>query len=226
MSESDSPIPIDSVARIDGELEAIRVSEDAVRQLAEAVAQLATSDPTWFVQALTDRILAMTPVSQKRRLGENEVRFLIESGEFTSEEWAETSAIVDKGSLQLGIAESWLSLLRATLSLDDVAGFLGMSEEYVRSAAAEGRLYAIKVSGRLRFPRWQFSLAAPGKLLPGLTELIAAITPRWRWESASGFMATQQEGLITAGRQTPVEWLRGGGDVNSVTEIIEASDWL
>ena len=225
MAENSAPESECSTTEITPKPQEFHVSEDALQQLANAVARLSTSDPAWFVQALTDRILAMTPVSRERRLGRNEVQFLIESGEFTAEEWAETSASVDKGSLQLGIAESWLSYLRATLSLKDVAGFLGKSEEDVHTAVAEGHLYAVEISGRLQFPVWQLNVSSPGKVLPGLTELIAAIGPRWRFETASGFMATPQEGLVAYGRQTPIEWLRGGGDISRVTEIVEASEW-
>lgn len=198
------------------------VSDDAVRGLAEAVAHLG-NDPEYFLQALTDMLLAMKPIS-RARLTENEVRFLIESGAFTAEEWAETSASVDRGSLQLSTTEGWLLGLFATLSINDVTGFLGWNECVVRTAVAEERLYAIEISGRLRFPTWQF-VGSPSKLLPGLTEIIAVITPRWHWQSAAGFMATSQSDLISEGRKTPVQWLRDGGDITDVIEIVEASDW-
>jgi hypothetical protein len=51
--------------------------------------------------------VAMKPISLER-LSANEVRFLIESGAFTAEEWAETSAAVDRGSLQVGVTGGWL----------------------------------------------------------------------------------------------------------------------
>jgi len=200
-----------------------RVSDDAVRRLAEAVAGLA-NDPDYFLRALTDMLLAMKPISRER-LNENEVRFLIESGAFTAEEWAETSASVGRGSLQLSTTEGWLLGLFATLSIDDVTGFLGWNEGVVRTAVAEGHLYAIEISGRLRFPTFQFNVGSPSKLLPGLAELIAVITPRWPWQSAAGFMATAQSSLVGEGRMTPFQWLRDGGDVNNVTEIVESSDW-
>lgn len=199
------------------------VSDDAVRRLAEAVAGLA-NDPD-FLQMLTDMLLAMKPISRER-LTENEVRFLIESGAFTAEEWAETSASVDRGRLQLSATEGWLLGLFATLSMDDVTGFLGWSEGVVRTAAAEGHLYAIEISGRLRFPTWQFQAGSPTKLLPGLTEMIAVISPRWDWRSATGFFNTPQEDLVGEGRKTPTQWLRDGGNVDEVIKIVEASDWL
>jgi len=111
------------------------------------------------------------------------------------------------------------------MSLDNVTGFLKWDEEAVRAAVSEGRLYAIEISGRLRFPVWQFSLESPGKLLPGLAEVIQVVTPRWGWTSVAGFMATAQSSLVATGRKTPVAWLRDGGDVDTVRQIVESDDW-
>jgi hypothetical protein len=199
------------------------VSDEAVRRLAEAVAHLA-NDPDYFLQALTDMLLAMRPVTRNRH-SEDEVRFLVESGDFTAETWAETSASVDRGSLQLSETEGWLMALFATRSLEDAAGFLGRSEEAVKAAVAEKRLYAIEISGRLRFPAWQFNVGSPEKLIPRLTEIIEVVTPRWGWRSVAGFMNTPQSSLVAEGRKTPVEWLRDGGDVNKVRQIVESGDW-
>lgn len=202
---------------------AFQDAAEAGQRLAEAVARL-TNDPEYVLQALTDMLLAMEPVPREG-LPENEVRFLIESGALTAEAWARASTSGDKGSWHLRVTEGWLLDLFATMSLEDVTGFLGWNEERVRTAVADGRLYSLEVSGRLRFPNWQFNVGSSLRLLPGLTEIIQVIAPRWSWRSAAGFMATPQSELVTEGRQTPIEWLRGGGDVKEVTSIIVASDW-
>ncbi|MEB0288274.1 hypothetical protein QN355_17165 [Cryobacterium sp. 10S3] len=94
---------------------AFQVSDAAVRRLAEAVARLA-NDPDYFLQALTDMLLAMEPNSREE-LPENEVRYLIESGAFTAETWAAASKSVNRGNLQLRITEGWLlNLWRVALS--------------------------------------------------------------------------------------------------------------
>jgi hypothetical protein len=152
----------------------------------------------------------------------NEVRFLIESGAFTADEWAETSAAVARGGLQVSAAETWLLELPATKSLENVSGFLGWTEDAVRRAVAEAKLYAVEIPDRLRFPNWQLEAGSPTKLLPSLTEVIKVITPRWGHQSVAGFMATPQESLVAEGRKTPVQWLRDGGDVSDVTQIVEA----
>ena len=199
------------------------VSEEAVRRLAEAVARLA-NDPDYFLNALTDMLLAMEPASREARRTEDEGRFLIESGVFTAEELTETRARVDRGSLQVGAAGTRLLDLFATRSIDDVARFLGWSEEAVLIAVAEGRLYAFEVSCRLRFPTWQFNIGSPEKVLPGLTEIIKIVTPRWDAHSVAAFMATPQASLVSVGRKTPIEWLRDGGDIKEVEAIVEAGD--
>ena len=75
--------------------EPVLVSDEAVRRLAEAVARL-SNDPDWFLQALTEAVLAMTPISMARRTKQQDL-FLIESGTFTAEELAEAQMYVDRG---------------------------------------------------------------------------------------------------------------------------------
>ncbi|MCI4657330.1 hypothetical protein [Cryobacterium zhongshanensis] len=198
-----------------------QVPDEAVRRLAEAVARLA-NDPDYFIQALTEMLLAMEPTSFDE-LPENEVRFLMESGAFTAETWASTSE--GKGSPQLRMTEGWLVDILATMSLDDVRGFLGWEEERIGVAVAHGHLYAVEISGSLRFPTWQFNVGSPAKLLPGLTEIIELVMSRWHWRSVAGFMATPQSDLVAKGRQTPVAWLRDGGDIKVIIDIVEAADW-
>jgi hypothetical protein len=221
MSDVHSPTPNGFADENSAEPGSVHVSDEAVRRLAEAVTQLG-NDPDFFVQSLTDFLLAMKPIS-KDRLTDNEVRFLVESGDFTANEWAETAAAVDRGSLQLRATEGWLLDLFATKSMEDVAGFLDWRKENVRSAVSDGNLYAVEISGRLRFPAWQFGV--PGKLLPGLPELIAVMAPRWQPQSVAGFMSTPQCSLVSEGRKTPAQWLRDGGDVTEVIRIVEKSDW-
>ena len=200
-----------------------QVPGDALQRLGQTIANLA-GDSNFIIDSLTELAIAMRPVS-KNRLTKQQEDFLIESGTFTAEKLAATSKSVDRGSLQLGAFEAWLTHLCATMSLEDASGFLGWGEEDMRAAVSEGRLYAIEISGRLRFPVWQFNVGFPEKLLPGLTEIIEVVSPRWGWHSVAGFMATPQPSLVAVGRKTPVEWLRDGGDVNDVIEIVEDSDW-
>lgn len=195
----------------------------ALVRLGDAVARL-HGETAWIIDSLTEIMLAMRPVS-KDGLTEEQKLLLIELDAFTSDELAETTRQVDRGELQLGAAEVFLSHLYSTLSLAEIAGYLDWEEAAVRATVAGGRLYAVEISGRLRFPSWQLSVSHEDKLLPGLTELIEVATARWDWQSLTAFMSATQSSLVTAGRQTPAEFLRRGGDVNKVRTIIESSDW-
>ena len=203
--------------------EPARVSNEAVRRLAEAVARL-SNDPDWFLQALTEAVLAMTPISMARRTKQQDL-FLIASGTFTAKELAEAQMYVDRGALQLSSAEVFLSSLLCTMSLHEVTGYLDLDEEAARNAVAEGRLYAIKISGQLRFPAWQLNVGSPEKLIPRLTELIEVVSSRWDWQSTAAFLATPQSSLVAKGRKTPIDWLRDGGDIQLIRDIVESNGW-
>lgn len=195
------------------------VPDEAVRDLADAIARLNVDGP-YFVRALTEYLVTLRPISRSGGLTKEQEQFLIESDAFTADELAETMREVEKGALQLGSVEVFLSHLNATLSLQDAAGFLGWDEDRMRAAISEGQLYGTEISGRLRFPVWQFHLPAPSKLLPHLTEIIEAGKSR-SGISMNAFMNTPQESLVAEGRKTPIAWLRDGGDLNAVKRILE-----
>jgi len=200
-----------------------KLSIETLRLFGDAVEQLG-GDSEYIVRSLSEMLTAMKPVAPSE-LTRHHVRFLVESGEFTAETLAETQRRVQRGSLQLGAAQAWLSQILATMSLDETVGYLGWDEIAVRDAVVERRLFAIDVSDRLRFPSWQFNVGSPEKLIPGLSEVIEVVLPRWSWQSVSGFMSTPQSSLIANGRKTPVAWLRDGGDVDAVRQIVESDDW-
>lgn len=205
------------------DLHGLQASDAAVRRLADATLHLG-HDGEWFVQALTDRLLAMRPVPATSLTNQHK-RYLIESGAYTAEELDAAARDVDRGALRLRVVEAWLSHLLATISLEDATGFLEWTKEDVRDAVSDGRLYAVEISGRLRFPVWQLNVRSPEKLIPGLTEILDAVASRWSWQSVAGFMATPQSSLVAKGRKTPAAWLRDGGHVNAVKQIIETTDW-
>lgn len=151
--------------------------------------------------------------------------FLIASGSFSASEYDAARRSVARGSLQLRVVESWFSSLAGTLSLKAIARFLRWTDGEVATAVADGRLYAVEISGRLRFPAWQLSLTSPGKLLPGLAEVIAAASSEQGWIVLAGLMGTPQEDLYGEGNKSPVAWLRDGGDVRRVTDVV-MSRWL
>jgi len=199
-------------------------SDAAVRRLAQAIERLG-NDANYFMDALTEKLLSMEPLLKPEPDDDNDRAFLIASSSFSAAEYDAARRSVARGSLQLRVVESWFSSLAGTLSLKAMAGFLHWSDDDVTTAVADGSLYAVEISGRLRFPEWQLSLSSPGKLLPGLAEVIAADNPKRSWIVLAGLMGTPQEDLYGEGHKTPVAWLRDGGDVTRVTDVV-MSPWL
>jgi hypothetical protein len=199
-------------------------SDEAVRRLAQAIERLG-NNADYFMDALTEKLLSMEPLLKPEPDDDSDRAFLIASGSFSAAEYDAARRSVARGSLQLRVVETWMSSLAGTLSVKAIAGFLHWSDDEVTTAVADGRLYAVEISGRLRFPEWQLSLSSPGKLLPGLAEVIAAASSEQSWIVLAGLMGTPQEDLYGEGNKTPVAWLRDGGDVRRVTDIV-MSPWL
>jgi hypothetical protein len=183
------------------------VSEATVRELAEAISRL-NNNPEWFMSSLLEFLYTVRPVEPNRL-------------DINVESLVETEADVELGSLQLSVIQSWLIHLLDTSSLDEAAGYLGMAENQVVGLIEEGRLYEATVHGRLRLPHWQFDVSKPGTVLPHLPEAIQAVRPDWRSQSVAACMATPQEDLVAEGRKRPTAWLRDGGDVQDVVDLIE-----
>jgi len=55
--------------------------------------------------------------------------------------------------------------------------------------------------------------------------VIAAASSEQSWIVLAGLMGTPQEELYGEGNKTPVAWLRDGGDVKRVTNVV-MSPWL
>lgn len=155
---------------------------------------------------------------------EREKHFLVKSGGFAAETFAEEERRAEKGSLEIMMATTFLDALTATLTLTEAAAYLGWSEPDVRTGFTDGNLYGVEISGQLRFPSWQFDVGSPQKLLPSLPAVITALAEE-NWISAAGYMSTPQSSLVAEGQQTPIEWLRRGGDVAAVEAIIEGDSY-
>lgn len=201
----------------------LATAEASAKRLANAVNRLSMNGQ-YILDALAAKLESMQPTSADR-LTERERAYLIESGSFSKQQLSQSESKIDRGSLQLLTIQGWLLNLLDTLSLDEVGEFLNEDDDAIRREVTDGQLYAVEVTDRLRFPRWQFSLGSPDKRLPGLASIIEATATRWDWQSVAGFMSTPQPALTGKGSKTPVEWLRDGGDVSAVSEIVASTDW-
>lgn len=194
-------------------------SDEAVHRLARAIKRLG-NDADYFMDALTEKLLSIEPLLKHELDDDTDRASLIASGFSTGSDYDATRRSIARGGLQLRVVETWLSSLAGTLSFEAIRGFLHWSDDEITAAVNDGRLYGVEISGQLRFPAWQLSLASPGKLLPGLAEVIAADNLKRSWISLAALMGTPQEDLFGEGHKTPVAWLRDGGDVDRVAEIV------
>ena len=181
-------------------------------------------DGRWLVQGFTDFLRR-----QKRGGGPGmtteERKFVVESGAMTEAELVDSEKRVKKGALEKSAGELWLRTYQETWSASTAAHFLGWTDDEVLAAAEEQRIYGIPVRDKLRFPRWQFSLGSPGRLIPHLETVLPILTEHWDWISISAFMSVRQHSLVAEGRKTPRSWLRDGGDPAAIADIIEGDKW-
>lgn len=154
-------------------------------------------------------------------LSDEQVAYLIESGAFTAEEFAETEAEVARGELAEEERKTRLGAIAASLSSTEVALRLGIDASRVRHRQAKGSLYAFKVGGKRRYPIWQFTDDPAQPVLPGLAKLVEAFPDDWHPAGILGFMTTPQSSARIDGvRVTPVAWLLRGGDPQVLTAIL------
>lgn len=197
--------------------------DDAIADFVDTVNDLGV-DGRWLVQGFTDFLR-----HQKRGGGpgmtSEQRTFVVESGAMTEAELVDSEERVTKGSLEESAGELWLRTFHETWSASTAAHFLGWTNDEVLAAAKEQRIYGIPIRDRLRFPRWQFSLGSPGRLIPHLETVLPVLTEHWDWISISAFMSVRQSSLVAEGRKTPRSWLRDGGDAAAISDIIEGDKW-
>lgn len=129
---------------------------------------------------------------------------------------------VDDGEFEAGIQKLAARTTAAALTTAEAAEFLGIDASRVRHRHKEGTLYGFKVGGNLRFSNWQFDEELVQRVIPGVPQIVEAISSSMHPASVAGLMTTPQRSLLIQGEPvTPVEWLVGGGDVKAVTDIVE-----
>lgn len=197
-------------------------SAESVQRLVDALARLG-ADGEWLVDAFTEHVLS-TQTIDRSTLQEEQRAVLIASGAFTAETIDEAQANVDRGSLILSEAESWLAAACSTSPLDETKRFLGIDDDELVSRIEHGELIAVKMAGRLRFPRWQFEASnPPSKTLRGLPEIVAALASNGEgWRRDAIFMTSPKGSLVAEAARSPIDWLRGGGNVPAVLSAIRS----
>lgn len=121
-------------------------------------------------------------------------------------------------------------LAATALTTDEVKTALGLSDVQIRQKRLARELWAIPDGQTWIFPISQFELN-PGTGLPfrqvrGLADVLTALPDDLNPVAVDGFLQTQQADLERDGHaQTPLNWLRDGGDVLNVVAAALASEW-
>jgi hypothetical protein len=98
-----------------------------------------------------------------------------------------------------------LSAEGGALTASDVAALLGMSRQAVDKRRKAAQILAVEVPKRgFLYPAWQFTEA--GSVLPGLVEVLEALTEHDPWAQARFFLAANDR----LGAKRPVDLLRAG----------------
>lgn len=153
--------------------------------------------------------------------------FLIESGEFTTEELAETEASVARGDLRELENRTLLKAIAASLSESEAAEKLGVSRDRVQELHAAEKLFGFEAGPVTVYPRWQFTGTRPEGLLPHLAHLLLEFLPDERDPaSLQAFMTVPKEDLTFRGeQQTPIQWLLRDGRLDAIGDVIEGERW-
>lgn len=113
-----------------------------------------------------------------------------------------------------------VSLIADSLDVPAVAELLKLDRSSVNRRIQNHQLWAFRIGGRNRLPRWQF---VGGDPLPGLPVIVVSIPPAAAPAAVGTLMQTPQEELDDA---TPVDHLAGGGAPEPVAAMLsELEQW-
>lgn len=111
---------------------------------------------------------------------------------------------------------------------DEVATGLGVTGSRVRQKRLAGELWAIPDGQTWVFPVLQFETGdngGPTRQVRGLDQVLKALPPGMHPVAVAGFLRTPQLDLYLDRAMTPVEWLRGGGDIAQAVAAATNIDW-
>ncbi|MGK9148456.1 hypothetical protein KXS11_12590 [Plantibacter flavus] len=99
------------------------------------------------------------------------VAFLIDSGTFTEESWAQAVAAVARGDLAARERKTAQRALEATITSAIAGARLGVGAAEVERLRSTGNLYAFRSQEQWRYPDWQFTGDRQHPLLPHLAPI-------------------------------------------------------
>ncbi len=199
-------------------------TSEAIERFAQAVVRLEV-DGTWLVEALTQHMRSMQPSDPSLSVDDRKL-LLANVASSLGMPIHEEARTIGRGDLHLKIVRTWLNSVCTTLSVDETKAFLQIDDEELIRRVASRHLIPIKLNGELRFPEWQFDPRNPPmKTIRDLPDIFESLEADGAgWQSDAAFMATPQDSLRAAVATTPSQWLRTGGAVSAVLNLIDSRD--
>lgn len=187
-----------------------------------------SGDGDRFLAVLNETARAVRQVRERPdTMTQAQADFLLQSGSMTAEELAESEDEVARGDLAAIERQTELEPIIESVGSAGAGEILGIEESSVRHRKDKGLLYSFKTDQALHYSTWQFvdNDDPKRRTLPGLSAVVKAIPDTMHPASVLGFMTTPQSDLLVDDEAvTPVEWLKGGGDVQEVVDLLSERD--
>lgn len=120
-------------------------------------------------------------------------------------------------------------LITTAASVAEVAAALGVKDSRIRQLRLARKLWAVDDNGNWVYPILQFQSDpndGPTRQIRGLDQVFATLPEGLHPVAVANFLRTPYPDLTVDGfAQTPLAWLRSGGDVEAVLRLIEVADW-
>ncbi|BBZ39876.1 hypothetical protein [Mycobacterium conspicuum] len=155
-------------------------------------------------------------------LTEEEARILDDAG-FTEDPVAFAESAAD-------IVAHTARLINTAYTGPEVASLLGINESRVRQRRLAGALWATESNGAWLYPVIQFEAnpktGKPHTQIRGLEQVFRALPTGMHPTAVAGLLRTPQADLQIDGQPRSIlDWLRSGGPVAPVLELVEIADW-
>ncbi len=125
--------------------------------------------------------------------------------------------MVTRGFFEAELASSKRreDLLAHCIGAEEAARITGASRQNIERLRKQGKIIAIRVGARWRYPRWQFDPDYPSGVIPGIGETLGHLHL-----SPSGTAAWLLTPLAPLGKQAPLDLLKRG-ETNRVLSLAE-----
>jgi len=131
------------------------------------------------------------------------------------DETSEKEVLLGQIEAELEVRELRRMILASCIGVEEAARLAERTRQRLEELRREGKLLALRVKNRWRYPRWQFYPDFPGGVLPGLGEVLAHLQL-----SPAGSTAWLTKVFKVLGNHAPIELLRTG----RTQEVIELAE--